>query len=73
MLYVFSSQNVFIGENSKLKDLKEYSVPIEVVPVGVSYVISALKDEAKIREGNGKISDNGNIILDVKERKFLRF
>ncbi|BFI74111.1 ribose 5-phosphate isomerase A [Sulfurisphaera ohwakuensis] len=72
MLYTFSKEKIFIGEESKLKDLKEYSVPVEVVPVGVSYVISAFKErgyEAKIREGNGKIgpiiSDNGNIILDV--------
>ncbi|BFH74364.1 ribose 5-phosphate isomerase A [Sulfurisphaera javensis] len=76
MLYYFSSTKIFIGEETKLKDQKEYLVPLEVVHVGLSYVISDLKKqgyEIKIRESNGKIgpiiSDNGNPILDVKVKR----
>jgi len=76
MLYYFSSSKIFIGEEQKMKDTYIYPVPVEVVPVGVSYVVSLLKErgyEVKIREGNGKmgpiVSDNGNIIIDVMVRK----
>ena len=76
ILYYFSSLKIFIGEEQKKKDTSIYPVPVEVVPFGVSYVVSLLKErgyEVKIREGNGKIgpivSDNGNIIIDVMVRK----
>ena len=76
MLYYFSSSKIFIGEEQKMKDINIYPVPVEVVPVGVSYVVSLLKErgyEVKIRESNGKmgpiISDNGNIIIDVMVRR----
>ena len=76
MLYYFSSSKIFIGEEQKMKDISVYPVPVEVVPVGVSYIISLLRErgyEVKVRESNGKIgpivSDNGNIIIDVMVRK----
>lgn len=78
LLYYFSYSKIFIGEEQKKKDLNVYPVPVEVVPVGVSYVVSLLKErgyEVKIREGNGKmgpiISDNGNIIIDVMVKREL--
>ena len=76
MLYYFSPIKIFIGEEQKMKDSSIYPVPVEVVPVGVSYVVSLLKErgyEVMVRESNGKIgpiiSDNGNIIIDVMVRR----
>ncbi|MBW9140524.1 MAG: ribose 5-phosphate isomerase A [Candidatus Aramenus sp.] len=71
LLSFFSGHRVFIGESSKLKTSPPFKVPVEVVPVSVSYVMGRVREkyDVLVREGEGKIgpviSDNGNIILDL--------
>ncbi|AWR94465.1 ribose 5-phosphate isomerase A [Acidianus brierleyi] len=72
LLAYFANERVFIGEQSKIKNSFPIKIPIEIVPVSLSYVINKLKSykyNIEIRESNGKIgpiiSDNGNIILDM--------
>ncbi|MEM3970996.1 MAG: ribose 5-phosphate isomerase A [Saccharolobus sp.] len=72
LLAYFSKQKIFIGEFSKMKNSKFFDVPVEVVNVGLLYVINELERmgfRVKYREGTGKIgpiiSDNGNGIIDV--------
>jgi ribose 5-phosphate isomerase A len=73
LLTVNSKERIFIGEISKLKVPKILQIPIEIVPVSLSYVLTSLTSQGfrvKIRESQGKIgpliSDNGNIILDME-------
>jgi ribose 5-phosphate isomerase A len=72
LLAYFANKKVFIGEISKIKKSFPIKIPIEIVPVSLSYISNKLKElnyNAEIREGNGKIgpiiSDNGNIIVDI--------
>jgi len=72
LLAYFANERLFIGEQSKIKKIFPIKIPIEIVPVSLSYIINKLKNckyEVEIRESNGKIgpimSDNGNIILDI--------
>lgn len=73
LLTVNSKERIFIGEISKLKVPKILQIPIEIVPVSLSYVLLDLTNKGfkvKVRESQGKMgpvmSDNGNIILDVE-------
>ena len=70
-----SKQNIIVADASKkVRVLGENGqpVPIEVLPVAVSFVMRRLKEIGGtpiIREGTGKVgpvtTDNGNVILDV--------
>gem|GEM_PF-26296 len=67
-----SRRRVFLGEKSKLWEGRTIKVPIEVVPVALSYVLRGLENMkvvAEVREGTGKIgpvlTDNGNVVMDV--------
>jgi ribose 5-phosphate isomerase A len=66
-----SDKFVCIADDSKLVDaLGEFPLPIEVIPMAQNMVareIEALGGTPELREGF--ITDNGNIILDVKGMK----
>ncbi|WP_338601780.1 ribose 5-phosphate isomerase A [Sulfolobus tengchongensis] len=82
VLAYFSEYRIFIGEFSKLKDIKIIDVPVEVISISLNYVKKELEKRGfnvKVREGTGKIgpiiSDNGNAILDVsvKDEDLCKF
>ncbi len=68
-----SDKFVCIADDSKLVDvLGEFPLPVEVIPMAQSYVareIAKLGGQPVLREGF--TTDNGNIILDVKNMKIM--
>lgn len=68
-----SDKFVCIADDSKLVDvLGEFPLPVEVIPMAQSYVareITKLGGQPILREGF--TTDNGNIILDVKNMKIM--
>ncbi len=68
-----SKKFICIADDSKLVDvLGEFPLPIEVIPMAQSYVarqIVGLGGQPELREGF--TTDNGNIILDVRNLKIL--
>ncbi len=68
-----SDYRVYIGDDSKVRNDRIVSLPVEVLTFSLTQVISYLKSrgfEVRVRQGQGKmgpiISDNGNPIIDVE-------
>ena len=68
-----SAKFICIADDSKLVDiLGKFPLPVEVIPMAKSYVareITKLGGQPVLREGF--TTDNGNIILDVKNMEIL--
>ena len=67
-----SDQFVCIADESKLVDVMgEFALPVEVIPMSANYVkrqiIQRIGGTPELREGF--VTDNGNLILDVKGLK----
>lgn len=66
-----TKQEIIIADSSKLvKQLGAFTVPVEVIPMTVNYVVNriqALKGRSVLRKKNGHpfITDNGNYVLDA--------
>lgn len=62
---------LIVVDDSKLSDVVDHSVPIEVLPVARSTVATAVRGfggDVNLREATGKdgpvITDNGNVVID---------
>lgn len=75
LLAYYSQKRIYLGESHKLKDTPPVSVPVEVVPTSLSYLVKTLEQKGfnvLVRESEGKIgpviTDNGNAVIDVEVR-----